>query len=208
MIRRWRTRQGAPRKLLRFGPDRPSSPGHARVPVAALAAGYLRSGPLRLDRLDGTLLALGAAALFGGGAFALAGLLLHGLLLLDLAYVPLLDLFGGLPLLDAFVRTMNECAVEGFVDQQGLGDGVDRLPVVRKELLAVVVGAAQDGHDLLFQVAGGLLTESLAARDLATQEDRSAVRAPGDVLVLAHAQVEDHLLGQVGGLLQVVGSAG
>src|SRR5690606_3485009 len=69
-------------------------------------------------------------------------------------------------------------------------------------------GTGQDLLYLLLELARGLLAEVLTARDLAAQEDWPLVGAPGDVLGVAHAHVEDHLLGEVRRLLEVVACAG
>src|SRR5215211_2666010 len=94
--------------------------------------------------------------------------------------------------------------VEGLPLQQGLGQRVELLAVLREETEGLFVALIHDAEHLFVYVASGLLAEGLLARKASSSEVR--VLAWGELdrpQLLAHPPAGDHSPRQIGGLLYV-----
>ena len=92
--------------------------------------------------------------------------------------------------------------------EQGLGDPDELVLVLLDELLGPAVVAHDDLLDLVVDALGRPLAEVLVHGQVAAEEDEVVALAEGQRAEVGHAPLADHLAGDLGGLLEVVGRAG
>src|SRR5437660_5823744 len=100
-------------------------------------------------------------------------------------------------------------AVEHLALEQRLGHLVEDLDVAPQQQLGVLVGLHDDAPHLVVDLHRGRLRIIDALGEVAAEEDLLLLLAEGHgTELLAHAPLADHLVGELGGALDVVASAG
>src|SRR5207302_2951620 len=100
-------------------------------------------------------------------------------------------------------------AVEHLALEQRLGHLVEDLDVAPQQQLGVLVGLHDDAPHLVVDLHRGRLRIIDALGEVAAEEDLLLLLAEGHgTELLAHAPLADHLVGELGGALDVVAGAG
>src|SRR5215213_5036614 len=98
---------------------------------------------------------------------------------------------------------------DGLLLHQRLDHGVGHVAVGGQDLLGLGVGLVDETPHLLVDLEGDLLGVVLLVAEVAAQEDVLLLGAEHQgAEAVAHAVLADHLAGDLGGLLDVVGGAG
>src|SRR5262245_25195817 len=99
--------------------------------------------------------------------------------------------------------------VEGLALEQGARKRVELLDIVLEDLLGAARALHDDPLDLAVDQQGSLLAVVLLPGHLAAEEDVLLVLAEGErPELVGHAPLADHLARHLGGLLEVITSAG
>src|SRR5438552_3725639 len=100
-------------------------------------------------------------------------------------------------------------AIEHLALEQRLGHLVEHLDVAPEQQLSVLVGLHDDPPHLVVDLQRGRLRVVDALGEVAAEEDLLLLLAEGNgTELLAHAPLAHHLVGQLGGALEVVAGAG
>src|SRR6266853_4048115 len=108
----------------------------------------------------------------------------------------------------AFHKHFHFVGVDDFTFEQRLRDAFERIPIVREELLRVLVAAVDDALHFLIDLDGGVFRIVAVLRDFAAEEDCFVFLAVGQRSQLAHTPFANHIARDVRGAFDVIASAG
>jgi hypothetical protein len=108
----------------------------------------------------------------------------------------------------AFDDELDLGGVQGLTLEQGGCHAVHDVLVGVEDGVGRLISGVDEAADLSVDLASGLVGEVAVLRDLTSEEDLLLLLAEGHGAHLAHAELADHLAGEVGDALDVVAGTG